>query len=109
MQDACVLQGVCWCCKSRRCILRTVLQSYLGVNSLGQVRADLCQSTLLQDLVAEVEQVQCLIDTVCVEGVAPELLLAGSRYAWRETQVRSPSVLRQGVLTAHSAADGSSM
>ena len=49
----------------------------LGMDGLWQVGAILAQPTLDYDLVTEVQEVQGLINTVCVEDVTPELLQRG--------------------------------
>lgn len=64
--------------------------AYLGVDCLRQVRAILTESTALNNLVAEVQQVQSLINTVCVKGVAPELLQFSTRTKRRRITVSTP-------------------
>jgi len=60
-------------CTCADCLWRKV-DPHLWVNCLGQVCAILAQPAALHNLVAEVQKVQSLINTVRVEGVAPELL-----------------------------------
>jgi hypothetical protein len=59
---------------------------HLWVDGLGQVCAVLAEAAAGYNLVAEVQQVQGLIHTVSVEGIAPELLWIQNRTTTTTTE-----------------------